>query len=244
MLSHLIELRRRLLHTLFVFLIFFVLFFTYSGELFLFLVQPLIKNLPAQDSLIATYLTSPLFIPIQLAADSAMLLTAPFALFHVWRFVSPGLYRHEQENVSWAIIISLTLFAVGVLFCFYLVLPFMLQFFAQAVPQGVRFLPDMAYAVDFILRMLLIFGVCFQVPLLCLLLVRLQLLQVSSLKLIRPYVIVAAFIIGMLLTPPDVFSQIMLALPLCLLYEFGLLLAVFFQKKQDLRKIPRSRQRN
>jgi len=236
MLNHLFELRRRALHVLTFFAALFMLFFFFAADLFHFLMMPLLHALPKQDSMIATQLTSTVLTPIKLAADAAMLATAPFALLHAWRFASPGLYRRERDNVRWAIVSSLILFAAGMLFCFYLVLPFMLQFFAGALPSGVRLMPDMGDAVDFITRMLLIFGFCFQVPLLCLLLVRLQLLEVAALKMVRPYIIVAAFIVGMLLTPPDVLSQIMLAIPLCLLYELGIVLAVFFAKPATGRK--------
>ena len=229
-LSHLVELRRRTLHIIAVFAGLCLLFFFFAPNLFQQLVSPLLHVLPVHDPLIATQLTTPLLIPIKLAADAAMLCTAPFALLQIWCFASPGLYRHERNKLRWAIFASMSLFCVGVLFCFYVVLPFMLQFFAHAVPVGVRLMPDISYAVDFITRMLLLFGLCFQVPLMCLLLVQLRLTRVSTLKAIRPYIIVAAFTIGMLLTPPDVLSQIMLAVPLCLLYELGILLSIFAVK--------------
>ena len=231
MLNHLLELRRRLLYVIIFFVALFSVMFFFAADFFNFLMTPLLQALPKQDTLIATQITSPLLTPIKLAADAAILVTAPFALFQAWRFAAPGLYRNERDNLSWAIIGSMLLFCAGMLFCFYLVLPFMLQFFAQAVPVGVRLMPDMANAADFITRMLLIFGVCFQVPLLCLLLVRLHVLEVATLKMVRPYVIVAAFTVGMLLTPPDVLSQVMLAVPLCLLYELGIFLAVFFPRR-------------
>lgn len=228
MLIHLIELRRRAIYTLFWFGILFLLFFFISEELFHALVRPLLKSLPNQTGLIATQITSSVFTPLKLAADVSLLLTAPFALLQLWRFIRPGLYKDEQEQIRGTIILSLSLFIVGALFCFYLVLPFMFQFFARALPEGVQLMPDMAYAIDFITHMLLLFGFSFQVPLICLVLVRTHLTTVSTLIKIRPYVIVGAFIIGMLLTPPDVFSQITLALPLCLLYEAGIILAKLY----------------
>lgn len=189
------------------------------------LVTPLLKQLPANHTLIATRITSPVLTPVKLAADTALLVTAPFALSQLWLFIAPGLYRHERQSIVGALSLSLALFIVGLLFCFYIVLPFMFQFFAHAVPEGVRLMPDMNDAIDFITRMLILFGLCFQVPLLCTTLVRLEWLDVATLKQIRPYVIVAAFTLGMLLTPPDVLSQVMLAVPLCLLYETGIWLA-------------------
>lgn len=230
MVHHLLELRRRALYVLSFFALLFCCFFFFANELFLALVSPLLHSLPLHDGLIATRVTSPVFTPIKLAADAALLGSVPFALMHFWRFVSPGLYPSEKNQLRYAMYLSGILFLVGVLFCFYGVLPFMFLFFSQALPKGVHFMPDMAEAIDFITRMLLLFGLSFQVPLACMVLVRLEWVDVSSLKQIRPYVIVAAFIVGMLLTPPDVFSQVTLAVPLCLLYELGILLAQpFFQ---------------
>ena len=231
MLTHLLELRRRALHTITAFIALFILFFFFAPNLFHQFVSPLLHALPVHDALIATQITTPLLIPIRLAADAAVLCTAPYAILQMWYFASPGLYRRERNSIRWAIFGSMLLFCIGVLFCFYVVLPFMLQFFVHAVPAGVRLMPDITYAVDFITRMLLLFGICFQVPLLCLFLVHLQFISVVTLKEIRPYVIVASFTIGMLLTPPDVLSQIMLAVPLCLLYELGIILAIFIAKK-------------
>lgn len=227
MLIHLLELRRRVLYTLICFGSLFLLFFFIAADLFHWLVTPLLHSLPNQDGLIATQITSSVFTPLKLAADAALLLSAPFALYQIWCFISPGLYKKEQDQARGAIIISLMLFVSGMLFCFYLVLPFMFQFFTQALPEGVRLMPDMAYTLDFITRMLLLFGFSFQVPLICLLVVRLKIIDVASLKKIRPYIIVAAFTLGMLLTPPDVLSQVMLAVPLCLLYELGIILAIY-----------------
>lgn len=227
MLPHLLELRRRSLHVILFFVALFTLFFFLAPNLFHALIRPLLNVLSANDALIATQITTPVFTPIKLAADAAMLGTTPFALLHAWYFARPGLYQRESRGFFWAITCSLLLFFTGILFGFYLVLPFMFDFFARAMPAGVRLMPDMGYAVDFITRMLLIFGLCFQIPLLCMLLVRMQLLNIATLKMMRPYVIVMAFIIGMLLTPPDVLSQIMLAVPLCLLYEAGIFLARF-----------------
>ena len=231
MLIHLIELRRRALSTLLWFTALFLLFFFMATDLFTLLVAPLLHSLPNQEGLIATQITSPVFTPLKLAADAAMLFSAPIALYHLWHFISPGLYKNEQEQLRGAIILSTLLFLFGVLFCFYLVLPFMFQFFAHALPKGVRLMPDMTNALDFITRMLLLFGLSFQVPLVCLILVRMNIIELMTLTKIRPYIIVGAFIIGMLLTPPDVFSQVMLALPLCLLYEVGIILARFHRLK-------------
>ncbi len=225
MLSHLLECRRRMLLVLGVFSACFLGCFFISDTLFHRLIGPLLDVLPTEDSLIITHVTTPLFTPIKLATDMALLSTAPFALFHIWQFAAPGLCRGERKHLRMAMLASVLLFFIGLVFCFYWVLPCMFSFFAQAIPRGVRFMPDMGYAIDFITRMLLTFGLCFQVPLLCMLLVRFKRMEIVSLKQGRPYVYVLAFILGMILTPPDVLSQIMLAVPLCLLYEAGIGLA-------------------
>lgn len=224
MLNQLLEIRQRALIVLSVFVVLFILCFFYANTLFHVLVSPLLRALPRPHSLIATQVTASVLIPLHLAAMTAMIGSTPVALFHFWRFLMPALYPHERYQLRRMIGLSLALFALGLLFCFYVVLPFMFQFFMNVAPSDVKMMPDMSYAVDFITKMLFLFGACFQIPLFCLVLVRLQWLDVSRLRAIRPYIIVMAFILGMLLTPPDVFSQIMLAIPLCLLYELGILL--------------------
>lgn len=225
MLSHLLELRRRIIYILVCCGILFLFFFFLAEDLFQGLVAPLIHSLPNHEGIIATHITSPVFTPLKLAVNAAFFCSTPFALYQFWIFVSPGLYQQEKNLLRGTLVLSLLLFTAGALFCFYLVLPFMFQLFAHALPKGVRFLPDMTYAIDFITRMMVLFGLSFQVPLICLILVRCAVVDINTLKQIRPYIIVGAFTLGMLLTPPDVFSQVMLALPLCLLYEFGIVLA-------------------
>lgn len=224
-LTHFIEIRQRALTILMLFIVFFMISFCLSNQIVQALATPLQQALGANRHLISTDITASIITPINLAADVAMLCTLPFVLFHVWRFIAPGLYRHEQRYLKQAIWLSMILFCAGIAFCFYCLLPFMFTFFVKALPTGVQMMPDMANALHLITRMLLIFGLCFQIPLINMTLVRLGWLELRVLREIRPYVIVAAFIIGMLLTPPDVFSQIMLALPLCLLYELGIFLA-------------------
>lgn len=231
MLTHLFELRRRLLHVVVVFVLLFITAFLFASQLFHGLMFPLLHVLPEAGNLLATQITSPLFTPIKVAADMAMLLTAPYALIQGWCFVAPGLYQRERKWLRWTLVLSVLLFIAGALFCFGLILPFMLQFMVNAVPAGVKWMPDIVYAVDFIVRMVLIFGICFQVPLLLVILVALGVMPYRRLITARPYVIVFAFIIGMILTPPDVLSQVMLAVPLCLLYELGILCARVVSKQ-------------
>lgn len=224
MITYLLELRRRLLRCLIVFFGLFVLCFIKANLLYLWLVQPLTSQLAPHQSLIATEVTSALFTPLQLAFNLAILGSTPFLLYQIWCFVTPALYPREKLPLRFFLISSLLLFILGLLFCFYLILPFMFQFFIQALPPGVALMPDMANTLRFITRMLLTFGLCFQVPLLCCLAVQSGLCHLETLLQIRPYAIVMAFVIGMILTPPDVLSQIMLALPLWGLYEIGILI--------------------
>lgn len=225
MLRHFIEVRRRTIQTLILFGCLFAIFFLMAPYLFHGLIWPLLQALPYHKGLVATQITTPLFTPINIAADTALLCTAPYALFHLWRFASPGLYQRERYQLRWVLLFSIFLFITGGVFCYFLVLPYMFQFIVNMMPNGVQLMPDMGFAIDFITRMLLVFGLCFQLPLMTLILIHLQLITISTLKTIRPYVIVLAFTLGMLLTPPDVLSQIMLAIPLCVLYEISIYFA-------------------
>lgn len=228
MLKHLIELRRRLLFILASFGLLFVFCFYYANTLLLVILDPLLNAIPKQQTFIATQITTPVTTSIRLATTSAFLPTLPIALFHLWHFASPGLYTNEKRQLRQFIAFSLLLFAAGVLFGYYLALPLTFQVLIKYLPNEVRLMPEISVTVGFIIKTLAIFGLFFQIPLVCLALVRTHFITVNTLKQIRPYVIVSAFIIGMLLTPPDVLSQILLALPLCALYEMGILLALFW----------------
>ncbi len=226
----LLELRQRCIYVCLWFVFFFLGFFFLAHELFYLLIKPLLTITPAPAYLIATQIASPLVTPLCLAADASFLCTMPFALFQLWRFCKPGLYTQERFILRWGSFFSVALFLIGMVFCYYAILPWMLHYFANSVPKGVRYLPEISNTVNFITHMLLIFGLCFQVPLFTWLIIRLELCSYQQLIILRPYIIVFAFIIGMLLTPPDVFSQILLAVPLCLLFESGLLLARLFPR--------------
>lgn len=232
MLQYLLELRQRILAVLVFFCTLFILFFLGANPLFLLIIQPLQHTLTPNSSLIATQITSTVVIPLTIAANASFLCTTPFALIQLWFFAAPGLYQREKKGFIKIAGGSLLLFMMGILFCFFVVLPLMFQFFAQAVPEGIKLMPDITSSTAFITRMLWLFGVAFQVPLLCAMLVQFEIIQRKTLKEIRPYVIVSAFILGMLLTPPDVLSQVMLAIPLCLLYELGILCAAFSKKSR------------
>lgn len=224
MLEALIELRQRVLQVLVLFLVVFALFFSQSSELVTFIVKPLLFALPIPGKLIATQVTSGVLSPLKLSFQMALLALSPLVLFHLWRFAAPGLYRNENYRLFSILLVSFLLFVCGLLFCFYAVLPFLFQWIVKAIPQDVILMPDLSATLAFIAQMLFVFGLCFQLPLICFMLVRLQWVNLKQLQQGRPYAIVLAFILGMLLTPPDVLSQILVALPLCFLYEFGIIL--------------------
>ncbi len=236
MLKHLIEVRKRLIRILALFLSLFCVLFYYSETLFAWVVSPLLQVLPASKSLIATHVASPLLVPIKLAFHSALILIVPYGLFELWSFISPALYPREKKTFVWLLPAGVVLFILGLLFSYVIVLPFLFSFFQRAAPDAVWYLPDISLSVNFIGRMLLIFGLSFELPLVCLGLNLGGVLSVNQFTRFRPYFIVIAFVVGMILTPPDVLSQVLLALPLCLLYELGILLIRVFgrEKKESL----------
>lgn len=228
-LSHyLYELRKRLIYTLYIYGTLLILFFFFAQDLFHLITLPVLKALPNKQPLIATNLTASFLTPINLAANLALVCTLPFGLLQIWQFIVPGLYAKERMSLQKIILLSVSLFCIGILFCFFIVLPILIHFFINSLPKEVQLLPDITLIVNFIIRILLLFGLCFQVPLICVFLAKINLLSYEAQKSFRPYAIVGAFIIGMLFTPPDILSQITLAIPLCLLYELGLLLIPFF----------------
>ncbi len=216
------EFRQRMLHIACVFFGFFGFAFWYAAPLCHWYLYPLLDHLPNRHSLIATQITSPLFMPLTIAFNIALLCVMPYSLYQIWRFVSPGLYPNEKRRFGQVMVISLSLFIFGLLFCYFLILPFMFHWIIHAVPKDVTFMPDISAATQFITKMMLIFGSSFQIPLVCAILVHTKLVRRQQLLNLRPYMIVGAFTLGMLLTPPDVLSQIILALPLWILYESGI----------------------
>lgn len=231
MMNYLLELRRRIMRVFVIFALILLVSFYFSEPLFHFLIYPLQHQLPAGHSLVAIQLTSAVFTPLSIAFHTACLLTMPYLLWQLWQFIHPALYGHEKSLIKMPLFTSLILLLLGMAFAYWLILPFMFQFFIGYLPSQVQMMPDMAYSIDFITRMMVLFGICFQVPLVCVLLVRTGITSYQSLKRCRPYVIVGAFTVGMLLTPPDVVSQILLAVPLWLLFELGIQTCAWQQKK-------------
>ncbi len=228
--SHLIELRDRLLKSVVAVVIVFIALFPWANDLYTLLAQPLIQKLPQGSQMIATGVVSTFFIPVKVAMMTAFLIALPFVLYQMWAFVAPGLYQHERKLGVPLLFASVMLFFVGMSFAYFLVFPVVFGFLAGATPEGVTFAPDIGAYLDFVMTLFIAFGVTFEVPVVVILLVISNLVSVQKLREARSYVIVGAFVIGAIFTPPDVISQIMLAVPLWLLYELGIVLAAFLRK--------------
>ncbi len=233
---HLIELRKRLLRCCLAYVVVLIPLIVYSSELYTLFAQPILKTLPQGGMLIATEVVTPFTTPIKLALFATTIFLIPYFLYHLWTFVKPGLYKNEKRAILPVIFLSTLLFYVGMGFAHFLVCPLALSFFSQIAPKGVTVMTDITHYLDFVLVLYFAFGVSFQVPIITFLLIRVGITSVEALKKQRPYIIVAAFVIGMILTPPDVVSQCLLAIPLLGLFESGLLMAKWFTpaKKQLL----------
>ena len=230
-LDHIIELRARILRGLVVVVVLFVPFYFFSEELWSFVAEPLMAHLPDGGQMIATEPASPFFAPFKLAVVTAIFAGIPFLLHQMWSFISPGLYLHEKK-FAWPLLLSsVVLFYCGVAFAHYLVFPLVFQFMAGVTPVGVTMMTDISRYLDFILKMFFAFGFAFEIPVATLLLAWSGLSTAESMARKRPYVIVGCFIVGMLLTPPDVISQLLLALPTWLLFELGVFFARFAERQ-------------
>ncbi len=231
--SHLIELRTRLVRASAVVLaVFVVLFAIWPGAaaIYDFMAQPMLHALPAGSKMIATGVITPFMVPMKVTMAVSLIVSLPWVLYQAWAFVAPGLYTHEKRLVAPLIISSTLLFVVGVAFCYFLVFGTVFKFISDFAPKSIAVAPDIENYLDFVLMMCLAFGLTFEVPIVVIVLVRLVIVTVEKLKAIRPYVVVGAFVIAAVVTPPDIMSQLFLAVPLCLLYEVGLLLAPLFVK--------------
>ena len=228
--AHLIELRTRMLHIAVALLLVFICLFPWASDLYALLAQPLLAKLPKGGQMIATDVTTPFFVPLKVAMMAALLIALPYILYQVWRFVAPGLYAHERRLVVPLIIASTLLFFCGMAFAYFAVFPVVFGFITASAPQGVAVMTDIDKYLSFVLGMFVAFGVTFQVPVAVVLLVHMNIVGVEKLRDIRSYVIVGAFILGAIFTPPDVVSQFMLAIPLWLLYEAGIVVASWMVK--------------
>lgn len=221
-LSHLVELRSRLLKAVAVVLAILIALIPLANKLYAWLAKPLLDHLPAGGAMIATDVASPFFAPLKLAFFVAVFLAMPFILYQGWSFVSPGLYKHERRLAVPLLASSVLLFYIGCAFAYFLVLPAIFTFMTSVAPAGVAVMPDISRFLDFSLVLFLAFGLCFEVPVALVILVAIGVATPEQLVKSRPYAIVGAFIIAAVLTPPDVISQLLLAIPMCLLYEVGI----------------------
>ena len=232
--SHLIELRQRLVRAVGAVLALFVLLFLWPGSGYIYdlLATPLMSALPEGAKMIATGVITPFMVPVKVTALAAFLLALPYVLYQAWAFVAPGLYEHEKKLALPLVVGSTVLFLSGVAFCYYFVFSKVFTFIHNFAPKSITPAPDIEAYFSFVITMFLAFGVTFEIPIVVILLVRMGLVSVEKLRDARPYVIVGAFVVAAVVTPPDVLSQFMLALPMCLLYEAGLFLARFINVRQ------------
>ncbi|HEY1289823.1 MAG TPA: twin-arginine translocase subunit TatC [Burkholderiales bacterium] len=232
--SHLIELRSRLVRAVGAVLALFLLLFVWPGSGYIYdlLAAPLMSALPEGAKMIATGVITPFMVPVKVTALAAFLIALPYVLYQAWAFVAPGLYEHEKKLALPLVIASTVLFLAGVAFCYYIVFVRVFTFIHNFAPKSITPAPDIEAYFSFVITMFLAFGVTFEIPIVVILLVRMGLVSVDKLRDARPYVIVGAFVVAAVVTPPDVLSQFMLALPMCLLYEAGLFLARFISVRQ------------
>jgi sec-independent protein translocase protein TatC len=225
LISHLLELRNRLIRSLLAVLLVFIPCAVFKNEIFTAVAQPLLDKLPQGGTLIATGVISPFMTPFKLAFFVALFLAMPYVLYQTWSFVAPGLYRREKRFAIPLMVSSVALFYAGVAFAYFFVFPVMFEFFAHTTPQGVALMTDITNYMDFVLAMFLAFGAAFEVPVAVVLLVLTGLVSVEKLSASRGYVLIGVFVIAAVLTPPDAISQCIMAIPMYLLYEAGLLMA-------------------
>lgn len=231
--GHLMELRDRLLRSVLVVLAVFLVAFPFANDIYHVLALPLVSNLPEGGSMIATGVVSPFLTPIKLAFIASIFAAFPYLMFEAWAFIAPGLYKHEKKLAIPLVVSSALLFYVGILFAYFIVLPNVFIFMMSMAIEGVDHAPDITHYLDFALKLFFAFGIAFEVPIATILLVLGGVTTADSLSEKRPYIIVGAFIFGMLLTPPDPASQVMLAVPMWILFEIGLLFSRMIKKNKS-----------
>ena len=229
--QHLIELRDKLLRSVIAILIVFIGLFPFANEVYEFIAAPILNVLPQESNIIAIGVISPFLTPLKMALIFAVYVAMPYLLYQIWSFIAPALYKHEKQMILPLVVSSTLLFYAGLVFSFYLVFPVIFGFLTTIGPEVVNFTPDIQYYLDFVLKVSFAFGVAFEVPIATILLIMFGATTVEKLKKNRPYVVIGAFVIGMLLTPPDIISQTLIAIPMWLLFEAGLIFAPLFSRK-------------
>jgi len=235
--SHFVELRDRLLRVVLSVLVVFLAMTPFANEIYSFLAEPLMRFLPENSTMVAIDVVSPFLTPFKLVLVAAIFLSVPIILYHLWAFVAPGLYAHEKRMIAPLLFASVLLFALGMAFAYFVVFPLVFGFLTTAAPDGVTVMTDIAKYLDFILTLFFAFGMAFEVPIATIVLVWAGIFTPAQLADKRPYVIVGAFIVGMFLTPPDAISQTLLAVPIWLLFEVGLLFSRLFVRKDEQKQI-------
>jgi sec-independent protein translocase protein TatC len=221
--SHLLELRTRLIRVLVCLGILSVAGIPFASQIYAFVASPLLDILPAGSSMIATQVTSPFMAPLKLVLFSALLITMPYLFYEIWMFMSPGLYKNEKSFVAPLMVSTILLFSAGVTFAYLVVLPIIFRFFIGVAPESIQVMTDINQYLSFVIKLIFAFGIAFEIPIATFLLIRTGIAKKESLIKARPYLIILFFVIGMLLTPPDIFSQLFLAIPMWILFELGLL---------------------
>jgi sec-independent protein translocase protein TatC len=232
LLSHLLELRSRLLRCVAALLLVFLALLPFSQRLYSWLAQPLLSRLPAGAKLVAIDVSSPFLVPLKLTFLTAILLAMPMIIYQLWAFVAPGLYRNERKLAVPLLLSAGALFYTGCAFAYFLVLPMVFGFLTRVTPEGVSMMTDIGHYLDFVTVIFVAFGASFEVPVAVVILVLLGWVTPEQLRSARPYAIVGIFVIAAVLTPPDVVSQLMLAIPMCLLYELGMLAARMIARRR------------
>jgi sec-independent protein translocase protein TatC len=231
--SHLLELRNRLLKIVLGLVVCVIAFLPFSNELYTWLAQPLLSHMQSGTQMIATAVTTPFLVPMKVSTLVAIVVSLPYTLYQGWAFVAPGLYAHERRFIGPLIVASTLLFLAGMAFAYFAVFPVLFGFITASAPKGVAVMTDIGSYLDFVTTMFVSFGLAFEVPIAVVVLVKFNIVKVDMLKEARPYVIVGAFVVGAILTPPDVISQIMLAVPLWFLYEAGVFVARFVAPRES-----------
>lgn len=231
LIAHLVELRQRLLYSVLAILVIFLGLFYFANDLYTWISAPLTALLPEGTSMIATDVTSPFFAPFKLTLVASAFIAMPFLLHQAWSFIAPGLYKHEKRLAIPLLISSILLFYTGIAFAYYVVFPIIFGFFTSVGPENIAVMTDISSYLNFVLKLFFAFGIVFEIPVATLLLLWSGAVTVQSLKQKRAYVVVGCFVLGMLLTPPDIISQSLLAIPMWLLFELGILLGTILVRK-------------
>ena len=223
--SHLLELRSRLIRVIICLGVLFIAGIPFASEIYGFVASPLLTILPEGSSMIATQVTSPFMAPVKLVLFAALLVTMPYLFYEVWMFMSPGLYKNEKTFVAPLMATTIILFAAGIAFAYFVVCPIIFKFFIASAPNSIQVMTDISQYLNFVIKLVFAFGVAFEIPIATFLLVKSGIVKKELLIKSRPYLIILFFVIGMLLTPPDIFSQLFLAIPMWVLFELGLLIS-------------------